>query len=240
MPHEQSLAHELQHGFTLPWRAAPRRKLGREGLDRIENGVDAALVAREGDAFRQNIGDHQQPCFGKVLYGEASVRQRLLLAVRRRFDDQRLVVAPRRARNAKADLFDDLILLQRRKAEENGDAEAVEHGESALPGVEGERRRRNEIRPFEPVGVDPLPKQQGARRQRLPADRGRRGRIYRFDHLLTLWVARAIISLTRALVLLALRDAGKKASKRQGRGRDHPYDLCRHGKLHQVQVYGLC
>ena len=123
MLHEQSLADQLQHRIALPWRPPFRRKLGGEGFDRVEDGVDAPFVARQRHAFRQRVGDHQEPRLRKVLHRETPVWRASFHRLLTRFEHQSLVVAARGARHARADPLDDFVLLQWGEAKEDRDAE---------------------------------------------------------------------------------------------------------------------
>ena len=138
----------------------------------------------ERHALGQRVGDDQQPLAGGVLDGEAAVGERLVVALGRDLEHQGLVVAPRGgAGDARADLGHDLVLLERRQAEQHGDAESVEHDEARLAGRKGERRGGDEIGALEAAGVDSLAEQQRARRHATHRRRrGEFGRRLQFRH----------------------------------------------------------
>ncbi len=67
-----------------------------------------------------------------------------------------------RADDSLLQLGDDVILLQRAQADEDGDAVAVERDPAGGADMEGERGERNGVGPLQPREVDAVAEQQGA------------------------------------------------------------------------------
>jgi hypothetical protein len=67
-----------------------------------------------------------------------------------------------RAGEPRLHLREDDILLERRQADHDGDAEAVEHDKPSRAGLEGERVRGDHVGPLEPRRIDAVAEQQRA------------------------------------------------------------------------------
>ena len=67
--------------------------------------------------------------------------------------------------DALAQAADDLVLLERREADENGDAVAEEGDEAVLAGPEGEGGRGEHVAALEPGHVEAVAQEKGAGRE---------------------------------------------------------------------------
>ena len=143
LAHQQGLADLLEDPAPVPRAPALFGKVSDRGLHELEGGGGLPLVAGEGRrswtrASAMTIRRSVESC---LMIDRAAGRD-LVVPVGRDLDDRGLLlVAGELAPDALAQAADDLVLLERRQADENGDAVAEEGDEAVLAGAEGEGGR---------------------------------------------------------------------------------------------------
>ena len=102
--------------------------------------------------------------FGRELLEEdRAARRDLVVPVGRELDDRGLLlVAGELADDALAQAADDLVLLERREADQHRDAVAEEGDEAVLAGPEGEGGRGEHVAALEPGDVEAVAQQERA------------------------------------------------------------------------------
>jgi hypothetical protein len=99
----------------------------------------------------------------KILHLDGAAGRREIVEAARDFQNRGLVVDPRaRPRAALLELGEDILLLQRRKTDQDGDAEAEQRDHAGGSDPERERQRRDHVGPFEAGGLDALADDEGA------------------------------------------------------------------------------
>jgi hypothetical protein len=142
----------------------------------FEGGGGLPLVAGEGCALGQSIGDDDQAFGGELLDVDRTSRRDLVVPIRRDLDDRGLLlVTGELAPDALTQAADDLVLLQRGEAHENSDAVTEEGDEALLSGPEGEGRGGEHVTALQTCHIEAVAQEQGAGRE-AQALHGRAGR----------------------------------------------------------------
>ena len=141
------------------------RQFARQWLDGVEDGGDVSFVVRQDHAGGKRVGDQQRVLVGQAFQHDGAARQDLFVLVGRNLDSRRLLLAPLgRAGDPAGKLADNLVLLQRRHADQDRDAVAEQRDDAAVTGAKRQRLGRQHVVAFEPYGVDAVAEQQRAGR----------------------------------------------------------------------------
>ena len=147
--------------MRLPGRRPFSARCAGEGLHDVEDRRRLALVAGERRALREGVGDHDEPLGRKALQVDRPARRDLVVLVGRQFDDRRLLLVPGElADDALPERADHVVLLERREADEHGDAVAEQRDEPVLAGPKGEGDRRQDVRALEARDVEAVAEQE--------------------------------------------------------------------------------
>ena len=146
-------------------------------LDRVEDHIDLALVARQRHGFGDGVGEDQKTLVGQILERDRAIERDSILRLADQKRDGFVLPAQGRANHPILEPRQHVLFFERGQADEDGDAIAIERHYAALPDVKGERRGRNGVGALQSAQIDAIAEHQGA-----GGEAQRRGGRLRFAH----------------------------------------------------------
>src|SRR5580704_12547540 len=137
------------------------RQLLGDRLNHVENGRHVLFVVRQDHAGGKRIRD-QQRVFDRQGFEDDDARWReLFVFVRRDLDLNDFLFAwLDRTDDAAVQPAYDLVLFERRHADQDGDAIAKQRNYSLFSGAERQRQRRQNVAAFQARGLDTVAEQE--------------------------------------------------------------------------------
>ena len=147
--------------------ARARRQLAllqrlRDGVDALEGDGNAPLVVGERHAHRQRLGDQQQPVAVRRfdLQGARGRNEVVVVGLHEEADALRLALGERR-HDARLQAADQLLLLDRGHADEDGRARLEQDGHAVAGRAERQGRARERVVALQTLDLDALAELQG-------------------------------------------------------------------------------